>query len=71
MSDPSTCDHEWVDDGTLEVFPPIATSHCRKCGLKRHVKTGSGQTTYFPPSHASDPPGSVSSPALGGKTRAD
>lgn len=54
MPDPATCDHEWVDDGTLEVFPPIATSHCVKCGLRRHIKTSTGEVTFLPPVQSGD-----------------
>ena len=60
VSDPNTCDHEWVDDGTLEVFPPIATSHCVKCGLKRHVKLSTGETAYYTASSTSTPHRAVS-----------
>ena len=57
--DPSTCNHEWVSDGELEVYPPILTSHCVKCGLKRHIKSTTGEVTYYPPSHTADPSRSV------------
>jgi hypothetical protein len=53
--DPETCDHEWVSDGDLEVYPPISTWHCVKCGLRRHIKSASGEITYYPPSRTADP----------------
>ena len=55
MPDPSTCDHEWVDDGMLEIHPPVSTSHCVKCGLRRHINSGSGAVTYYPPTASREP----------------
>ena len=55
MLDPNTCAHEWVDDGMLEVFPPIQLAHCVKCGLKRRVNTGSGQASFETPSRSTEP----------------
>jgi hypothetical protein len=70
MTDPSACNHEWVDDGTLEVFPPIRVSHCVKCGLIRHIKSG-GAITYIQPSASGQPGGSVSSPTPDDPSRAE
>lgn len=60
--DPNTCNHEWVEDGTLEVYPPIRTSHCVKCGLRRHIKS-SGEVKYYPPLGTGGPHRSVSRPS--------
>lgn len=68
MPDPSTCDHEWVDDGTLEIYPPVYTSHCVKCGLRRHIKSASGDVTYYPPTTSANPSQSVGNRPSGGRT---
>jgi hypothetical protein len=62
MPDSSPCDHEWVDDAALETYPPTFVSHCVTCGLRRHVKGGSGEIAYYPPPARAHPARSVSSP---------
>lgn len=69
MPDPSTCTHEWVDDGTLEVFPPIQMSHCVKCGLRRRIKSASGEVTYLPAAVGGDRSATESSPTARDRPR--
>jgi hypothetical protein len=66
--DPNTCDHEWVDDGTLEVFPPVLRAHCRRCGLERRVNSATGATTYLEPT-GGPPAGAAHSPSTEDRNR--